>query len=211
MPADAITVVGVPNPTRGDAYLPVTVPITAITSLIPPFPVSNTNIGKLLGGGIVVAEWNENGVAKALVASSANVIIGYLIWTVAAQQGVACPGASSYFDGSTNTDAIIAQAGILNNTYAAGAARLHTGGGFTDWYLPSLWELNMCYNVAAIVNKVLGPINGFSTAGAPGYWSSMQAPIASQAMGKDFFLGNPGGSPKNTAILSVRAVRIHTL
>ena len=50
-PDNAVTVVGVPNPTRGDAYLPVTVPVTAITSLI---PVSNTNIGKLLGGGIVV-------------------------------------------------------------------------------------------------------------------------------------------------------------
>jgi hypothetical protein len=70
MPPDAITVVGVPNPTRGDAYLPVTVPISAL----------QTNIGKFIGGGIVVSEWNENGVKKALVASLTNLSIS-LTWT----------------------------------------------------------------------------------------------------------------------------------
>ena len=82
MPANAITVVGVPNPTRGDAYLPVTVPVTAFADL---FPVSNTNIGKLLGGGIVVAEWDENGVHKGLIASLTNLSFG-IQWTVPAQQ-----------------------------------------------------------------------------------------------------------------------------
>ena len=210
MPADALTVVGVPNPTRGDAYLPVTVPVTAIGALFP-IPTSNTNIGKQIGGGIVVAEWDDNGVKKALVESSSDVT-GYLIWTVTAQQGLTCPGATSYSNGSTNTDAIIAQAGILNNTYAAGAARLHTGGGFNDWYLPSIWELNMCYDAAAIVNNILSPGNGFNTAGAAGYWSSLQASLAGQAIGKDFTNGSIGGGAKSsTGVFRVRAVRIHIL
>jgi hypothetical protein len=204
MPADAITVVGVPNPTRGDAYLPVTIPVTAITSLI---PVSNTNIGKQLGGGIVVAEWDENGVHKALIASSLN--LGSVTWTVSAQQGILIgPTAQSYSNGLTNTNAIIAQTGATATAlYAAGAARLHTGGGFNDWYLPSLWELTMCYNSAAIVNKILGATNGFGT---NYYWSSTEGGLNYDAWGRVFYNGAQYNDNKNVSGY-VRAVRIHTL
>ena len=130
MPADAITVVGVPNPTRGDAYLPVTVPVTAFADL---FPVSNTNIGKLLGGGIVVAEWDDHGVKKALIASLTNLSLS-LPWTIPAQQtNPVGAAAQNLSNGLGNTDAIIAQAGGATTAYAAGIARLYNDGGFTDW------------------------------------------------------------------------------
>ena len=161
-PNNAVTVVGVPNPTRGDAYLPVTVPITTL----------QTNIGKLIGGGIVVSEWFENGVHKALIVSLNNLSINS-IWTVPAQQSTILPGAISISDGLRNTNAIIAQTGApATVNYAAGIARLFNGGGFNDWYLPSIGELTICYNLRAIVNKVLTNNlqgNGFLPSV---YWSS---------------------------------------
>jgi hypothetical protein len=121
-PDNAVTVVGVPNPTRGDAYLPVTVPISALQS----------NIGKLMGGGVVVTEWFENGVHKALIVSLQNLSIN-IFWTVPAQQTISCVGAQSYSDGLANTNAIIAQTGASATTlYAAGIARLFADGGYND-------------------------------------------------------------------------------
>jgi hypothetical protein len=207
MPADAITVVGVPNPTRGDAYLPVTIPVTAFADL---FPVSNTNIGKLIGGGIVVAEWDENGVKKALIASLTD--LGLLPWTVPAQvNNLIGPTAQSWSDGLGNTNAIIAQTGVAATTaYAAGIAKLYLGGGFTDWYLPAAWELNMCYNSASVVNKILGA-NGFQT-NTWNYWSSTE--ITSNNAWRVTFkegTGFPSAKSSGGGITSVRAVRIHTL
>jgi len=219
MPADAITVVGVPNPTRGDAYLPVTVPVSSFTG---------TNIGKLLGGGIVVSEWDENGIKKALIASLTN-LSTLLPWTIPAYNTTLIgptaqsfsngstntdttligPTAQSFSNGSTNTDAIIAQTGVPANTaYAAGLARLYLGGGFTDWYLPAVWELKMCVNAAVIVNRVLGDVNGFAN---NFYWSSTEfIKSGNTAWGQNFYLGTQVNDPKGASYY-VRAVRIHNL
>ena len=204
MPADAITVVGVPNPTRGDAYLPVTVPVTAFADL---FPVSNTNIGKLIGGGIVVAEWDENGVKKALIASLTNLstVLPYTI--LAFQTTLIGPTAQSYSNGLTNTNAIIAQTGLPANTNnAAGAARLHNGGGFTDWYLPAWWELNQCYNSSIIVNEVLGDTNGFQSYFYSSYWSSTEE-FNTNAFSQSFSFGYEYKNSNKGTDRLVRAVR----
>jgi hypothetical protein len=208
MPTDAITVVGVPNPTRGDAYLPVTVPVTAFASLIPPFPVSNTNIGKLLGGGIVVAEWDENGVKKALIASLTTLGDIELVPNPLCLNTI-FGAALSYSDGFTNTNELILATGAPATTaYAAGLARLHNGGGYNDWYLPAIWELNMCYNAAAIVNKVLGSTNGFPI-DSPAYWSSTQA--VTGAAWKILFFDGLRQTAGKCINYRVRAVRIHNL
>jgi hypothetical protein len=199
-PIDAVTVIGVPNTTRGDAYLPVAVPISAL----------QTNIGKLMGGGIVISEWFENGVHKALIASLTNLSTN-LPYTIPAFQftGIG-PSAESFSDGLTNTNAIIAQTGAPATTaYAAGLARLYLGGDYNDWYLPAIWELNSCYNVAAIVNKVLGDVSGFTTPGI-NYWSSTEG-------GNGIAWRHGFGNGYQTSLTSkgnfgyVRAVRIHTL
>jgi trimeric autotransporter adhesin len=199
MPADAITVVGVPNTTRGDAYLPATVPVTAL----------QTNIGKLMGGGIVVGEWFENGVHKALIASLTNLSTSRPWMISPYNTTLVGPTAQSYSNGSTNTDAIIAKTGVPATTaYAAGLTKLYLGGGFTDWYLPAVWELNMCFNSAAIVNKVLGNVNGFFANNAY-YWSSTEFNFSSAF--RMYFINGTLNSTTKTAGSYVRAVRIHTL
>ena len=165
-----------------------------------------TNIGNKLGGGIVIAEWDENGIQKALIASLTD-ISSFIEWTVPAFTNTLIGSlAQSYSDGFGNTLAVLSQAGILNTTYAAGAAYMHNGGGYTDWYLPALWELNMCYNVAAIVNKVLG-VNGFVN---NNYWSSTEAG-ASSAWGQSFFNGATISNFSKNSNVFVRAVRIHNI
>ncbi len=64
--------------------------------------------------------------------------------------------------GSANTAAIIAQSSTADR--AATAARAYTGGGKTDWFLPSKDELNALYAQKAVVG-------GFA---ADEYWSSSQ-------------------------------------
>lgn len=196
-PDNAVTVVGVPNPTRGDAYLPVTVPISALQS----------NIGKLMGGGVVVTEWFENGVHKALIASVQNLSINNF-WTVPAQQTISCVGAQSYSNGLANTNAIIAQTGAAATTlYAAGIARLYADGGYNDWYLPSQWELNMCYNSAAIIDKALvGVGSGFQ---GTTYWSSTQINNI-EAWTIDFADSTNYITLKGSFGEATRAVRTHT-
>ena len=167
---------------------------------------SGGNIGKLLGGGIVVAEWDESGVQKALVASLTN-LSANLPWSLPAYQTTSTFSSASPSNGFSNTNGIITQTTApADITYAAGLASLHNGGGFTDWYLPAIWELNLCYNSAAIVNKVLGDVNGFALSS---YWSSTEY-SSNNAFIKNFFSGTNISNGKGSTWY-VRAVRIHNI
>ena len=173
---------------------------------------SSTNVGKLLGGGIVVAEWvpaSPNEKKTALLIASLTNLSTSLPWTTPSFYATAIgPSAQSFSDGLSNTNAIIAQTGVAATTsYAAGISRLHNGGGFNDWYLPAQWELNMCYNSAAIVNKNL-PTNGFILQN--GYFSSTESNFSS-AWGQSFVLGVSQSTVSKNSNIAVRAVRIHTL
>ena len=68
--------------------------------------------------------------------------------------------------GSSNTYLIIATQGPTATNYAAGIAKAHNGGGFSDWYLPSKNELDKMN-----LNKVYIP--NFQS----GYWSSSEGSI----------------------------------
>jgi hypothetical protein len=76
--------------------------------------------------------------------------------------------------GSANTDAIISDQGAPETSYAAGLARAYTGGGFTDWFLPSKNELNQMYTKKAIINTTASA-NGGSNFSANYYWSSTES------------------------------------
>jgi|GEM_PF-2830552 uncharacterized protein (TIGR02145 family) len=77
--------------------------------------------------------------------------------------------------GFANTNTIITSQGATATSYAAGLARAHDGGGFTDWYLPSKDELDKLY-----YNRVA--ISGFNSAF---YWSSSEY-NTDYAWGQDF-------------------------
>jgi hypothetical protein len=131
-------------------------------------------VGELYCGGIVVSVWKTSGVEHGLIASLTNLSTG-IQWTIPAFQDVMIgTTAQNPRDGFTNTNAIVSQAGA-GTTYAAGLCKAYNAGGFNDWYLPSYIELKECYNSCAIVNEVLGDINGFilSTQGQS-YWSSTE-------------------------------------
>jgi hypothetical protein len=167
-----------------------------------------TEIGALIGGGIVVGVFVEGGVNKALVASLTNLTTA-LPYTITAFQPGPAIGATarSFSDGLTNTNAIIAQTLLPATTaYAAGRARLFADGGFSDWYLPAIWELNMLYNSATVVNRVLGATNGMLNMI---YWSSTEAAANSASV----LIMSDSSQYNNSKAgnLSVRAVRIHTI
>ena len=161
-------------------------------------------IGELYGGGIVVAVWKESGVEKGLIASltnmktsSNNELIG---WSGTVNTVVPLPGATSLVDGMSNTNAIVAQNATAN--MAATICKSFNGGGFNDWYLPSIWELDECYKVAFVVNSILGPLNGFKY---NTYWSSTERD-ANYAYYKYFDAGYNYFSTKGNPYF-VRAVR----
>jgi hypothetical protein len=100
--------------------------------------------------------------------------------------------------GSANTDAILA-AGCLVEDDAANSARNYTGGGFTDWFLPSQDELNEMYTVLNLANPPKGDFhNGV-------FWSSTQVD-SGEAMAQFFSDGSQVSFTKPNAI-GVRAVR----
>jgi hypothetical protein len=123
-------------------------------------------IGELYGGGIVVAVWKEGGVEKGLIASLTD-LGTYPQYSSITDVEIGTT-AQSPIDGQANTAAIVAQGDF------SGAAFLcdnYTSGGFSDWYLPAIWELNLCYNAAFVVNTILGATNGFQVYW---YWSSTE-------------------------------------
>lgn len=161
-------------------------------------------IGELYGGGIVVSVWKQGGVEHGLIASLADLSSG-IIWTTAAYQSTSVPGGSlSPMDGLSNSSAIILQAGA-GTTYAAGLCRAYStagDGGLNDWYLPSTWELDQCYDAAYTVNRILGATNGFQFMD---YWSSTELNTGF-TWGVYFYNGDQGYANKN-ASRRVRAVR----
>jgi hypothetical protein len=76
--------------------------------------------------------------------------------------------------GSTNTDAIILAQGAPETSYAAGLARAYTGGGYTDWFLPSKAELNKMRLERETINTIASA-NGGSNFSSNWYWSSTES------------------------------------
>ena len=106
--------------------------------------------------------------------------------------------------GSANTTAIISAQGATETSYAAGLARAYTGGGYTDWFLPSKDELNKMYLNRATINTTAASNSG-SDFVSDYYWSSTESYI-NKARVKYFSNGNWLESEKGYARY-VRAVR----
>ncbi|MDB9721243.1 DUF1566 domain-containing protein [Winogradskyella sp.] len=158
-------------------------------------------IGDFRAGGVVFwvdPEDSQHGLVCAIEDQSTVIqwFNGIFIETGATARGIGT--------GAANTNIIIANQGATETNYAAGLARAYTGGGFTDWFLPSQDELNLMY-----VNKAV--INTTATANAGAifsnyYWSSTEYDRYA-AWRQNFNNGNQSYYNKNNTDNSVRAVR----
>lgn len=162
-------------------------------------------IGELYGGGIVVSVWKDSGGTEhGLIASVENLDNSNNVpWTTPAFQTVTCPGASDLNDGAANTAAIVAQAGA-GTTYAAGLCDAYTGGGFTDWYLPSVYEMIYIYNATTIINTLLPTGNGPIITG---YWTSTESNLNNDYALYKFFPTSTNSDILKSTPVMVRAMR----
>ena len=168
-------------------------------------------VGELFGGGIVFYVYNNG--ANGLIASLDDLDGG---------SGVAWSGntstligatAQSFYDGAANTTAMVTQDATANK--AGTLCDNYTGGSQTDWYLPANWELNLLYNSAFYINKILendgdGTTNGLNPENvAPTYgryWSSTEHTMY-LAWLYSFYDGNSYSNVNKSATYRVRAVR----
>ena len=107
--------------------------------------------------------------------------------------------------GSANTDTIITVQGATETSYAAGLARAYTGGGYTDWFLPSKDELIKMYLKKGDINTT-ALANGGSNFATVYYWSSTEAGKY-DAWIKFFSNANSQGFGDKSFTYNVRAVR----
>jgi hypothetical protein len=98
--------------------------------------------------------------------------------------------------GLSNTNKIIVSQGEPAISYAAGLARAYTGGGYTDWYLPSKDELEKLSYTREIIG---GFVNYY-------YWSSSEFDLR-KAWYQTFFSGRQYTTVKGEPAI-VRAIRL---
>ena len=127
-------------------------------------PTNYRYIGELYGGGIIVAMWYYPKTIFNYLIMSLEDISGPVTWSNITN---VVSNAQSDFDGISNTTNIISQSDHISS--AAKLCDDYTGGGFTDWYLPSVFEMNQAYNAGSIVDTVLG-----SDLLTGSYWTSTE-------------------------------------
>jgi hypothetical protein len=109
--------------------------------------------------------------------------------------------------GQANTTTIITSQGATQINYAAGLANAYTGGGYTDWFLPSKDELYEMYSnkVTIDVTAIANSGSGFSNTPGSNYWSSTEID-GDFAWYYNFNGGSGNGNGKHSGCF-VRAVR----
>ena len=114
-------------------------------------------IGEEFGGGVVYHLWKDaQGIEHGLIVDK-NDLSASQIWSNVNTTLVGTSAQNSW-DGLSNSNAIVAQAG---HTSSAAALCLNsTNGGQSDWYLPSIDELSLLWHSRFNVNKSLSAIGG---------------------------------------------------
>ena len=160
-------------------------------------------IGEQFGGGVIFHLWKDNaGVEHGLIVDKTDLSTSQ-VWSNIDQTLIG-PAAQSSWDGLSNSNAIVGQAGHTNS--AAALCLNSTNGGQTDWYLPSVQELNMLWNNYYTVARSLAQISGATQLQPTGYWSSTEL-LNLLAWKFTFLDGNAGNFDNKNFTFYVRAVR----
>jgi len=160
-------------------------------------------IGEEYGGGVIFHLWKDNaGVEHGLIVALTDQSISQA-WSNVTSTEIGASAQSSW-NGLSNSNAIVGQAG-----HTSSAAKLCldlVSGGQSDWYLPSIQELNMLWNNYYTVTRALSQISGATQlSNSVVYWSSSEYDF-NYAWGFSFLNGFTYRLNKtNTAC--VRAVR----
>ena len=134
-------------------------------------------IGEFYGGGIIAHVWRGAGnVEHVLIVSTEN-LSDSISWSSPDSAITTGPGTFDPVNGQANTAAII---NFPNYTYsAAKLCTAYNGGGYNDWYLPAIWELEKVFLAGfelnlALTNDGNSATIPFDLMGSPYYWSSTE-------------------------------------
>ena len=164
-------------------------------------------IGEEFGGGVIFHLWKDKlGVEHGLVVSTTDQSIEQ-IWSNITNVDIVNTAKSSW-DGLTNSNEIVGQA-----SHTSSGAKLCLdliNGGLSDWYLPSIQELNILwsnyYTVVRTFSNILGATNlNSSCINCSFYWSSTSLSL-DRAYCFSFNNGVIGESLKSESF-HVRAIR----
>jgi hypothetical protein len=160
-------------------------------------------IGEEFGGGVIFHLWKDNaGIEHGLIVDKTDLSTTQ-VWSNIDATLIGSL-AQSNWDGLSNSNAIVSQAG---HTSSAAALCLNsTNGEQSDWYLPSIDELSLLWHSRFNVNKSLSTIGGASFLPFSAfYWSSTEGGNG-YAWIFDFTIGSANTSLKYEPRY-VRAVR----
>ena len=159
-------------------------------------------IGEEYGGGVIFHLWKDNaGVEHGLIVALTDQSTSQA-WSNVTSAAIGTSAQSSW-DGLSNSNSIVGQAG-----HTSSAAKLCldlVSGGQSDWYLPSIQELNMLWNNYYTVTRALSQISGATQLSNSAYWSSSEDD-GNYAWVFYFYSGDAGGGNKFKTDC-VRAVR----
>ena len=159
-------------------------------------------IGEEYGGGVIFHLWKDNaGVEHGLIVALTDQSISQA-WSNVTSAEIGTSAQSSW-DGLSNSNSIVGQAG-----HTSSAAKLCldlVSGGQSDWYLPSIQELNMLWNNYYTVTRALSQISGATQLSNSSYWSSSEYD-SNLAWYFTFYRGYSSSYNKNSTYC-VRAVR----
>lgn len=159
-------------------------------------------IGEEYAGGIIFHLWKDNtGVEHGLIVSLTDLSSGQ-VWSNVYTQEIG-ENASSSWNGLSNSFAIILQQGHTNS--AANLCLNFESGGYGDWYLPSIQELNMLWRNIYNVTRALSQIPGATLINKHEYWSSSENDWDNALC---FFFDYGGAGINSKSMMnSVRAIR----
>jgi hypothetical protein len=158
-------------------------------------------------GGVIFHRYKD-GVNENYLVVSINDISASSFWSNIDSIGIGITAQSSW-DGLSNSNAIVAQAGFISG--AAQGCLAYSVGTITDWYLPAVDELSLLWQNRFNVNRTLSgnssasTIAGATQIGYNNYWSSTES-ASITAWNFNFSSGIVSNFGKNQT-LYVRAVR----